>query len=344
MTRSFASDNGSGIHPRILESIAEANSDHTSAYGDDPWTAAACERINQVFDCDAKSLFCFGGTGANVVALSSMIQAYEAVICADSAHVWNSEGGAPERFTGAKLIPVPATLGKLDCNTIASYLGPGRGVHQSVPRVLTITQPTEYGTLYTPDEMRELADFVHSKDMLLHVDGARFANALAASDQTPAMAGPGAGIDVLSLGGTKNGLMGAEAVVYFRPELADQAEHARKQAMQLASKMRFLAAQFLAYFDDELWLKLAGKANHMAARLHSELAGEASVRFIAPVECNMLFAALPPTALSALHELQYFYTWDEASAVARWISSFDTTEEDVSGFASDVRRALTMSS
>ncbi|MGE0485845.1 MAG: low specificity L-threonine aldolase [Gammaproteobacteria bacterium] len=338
--RGFASDNTSGVHPRALAAIAAANTGHVPAYGDDPWTARAGEALRTAFDCDAEVLFCFGGTGANVVGLASVTRPHQSVLCADCAHVWTSEGGAPERFLGAKLVPLPSRHGKLDLATVQTALKPGRGVHQVRPRALTITQPTEWGTLYSAGEIRALAELVHAHDMVLHVDGARFANAAAAAGATLADCAPRLGVDVLSFGGTKNGLLGAEAVLLFDRTLAADAAWQRKQATQLASKMRFLAAQFVAYLEDELWRELASHANAMAARLAATLDGVAGLEFVCPVETNQLFPRLPPAALAALQADWYFYAWDEARSIARWITSFDTRADDVDAFAADVRTAV----
>ncbi|MCB1748065.1 MAG: threonine aldolase [Gammaproteobacteria bacterium] len=338
--RGFASDNASGVHPRVLAALADANTDHVLPYGDDPWTARAIDALRSAFDSDAEVLLCFGGTGANVIGLASVTRPHEAVLCADSAHIWTSEGGAPERFLGGKLVPLPAHQGKLEPATVRTALKPGRGVHQVRPRTLSITQPTEWGTLYRADEIRALAELVHAHDMVLHVDGARFANAAAASAASLADCAPRLGVDVLSFGGTKNGLLGAEAVLLFDRALAVDAAWQRKQATQLASKMRFLAAQFIAYLEHDLWRELAGHANAMAARLATALDGVAGVEFVCPVETNQLFPRLPPAALAALQADWSFYAWDEAQSIARWITSFDTRAEEIDAFAAEVRRAV----
>ena len=337
--RALASDNASGVHPHVLEALAAANHDHASAYGDDAWTGRAVELLRSAFDYDLEVLFCFGGTGANVIGLAAATRPYESILCAESAHIWNSECSAPERFVNAKLIPLADELGKISVDHLLPHLGPGRGVHTARPRVVSITQPTEWGTLYSLDEMRTLADFCHEHDLLLHVDGARFANAVAALNVSLADCAK-CGIDVLSFGGTKNGLMGAEAVILFRPDLLEAAEYARKQAMQLASKMRFVAAQFLAYLENDLWHQLASHANAMAALLASQCASLPRIELAAPVACNMLFPRLPATVLSDLQEEFYFYTWDERASIARWITSFDTTGEDIEIFSTSLGQHL----
>lgn len=338
--RSFASDNASGVHPRILDAITAANEGHVLAYGADPYTARASEALCSAFEADAEVLFCFGGTGANVIALGSVVRPHQSVLCADAAHIWNDECAAPERFIGGKLIPVASRFGKLDPAALSGHLVARRGVHHAQPRVLSITQPTEWGTLYTLEEIRALSTYAHEHGLVLHVDGARFANAAAALDTSLADLGPGCGIDVLSFGGTKNGLLGAEAVIFFDRALANEAAYARKQATQLASKMRFLAAQFLAYLQDDLWRELAGHANAMAARLAGALAAVDGVEFVCPVECNLLFPRLPRTVLARLHEQYEFHTWDEQHSIARWLTSFDTTAADIDDFARAVKAAL----
>jgi threonine aldolase len=338
--RAFASDNASGVHPHVLEEIARVNQGHTPAYGDDPWTARATDALRAAFDADAEIFFCFGGTGANIVSLATVTRPHQSVLCADSAHLWNSECAAPERFFGGKLIPLPHHFGKLDCASVATQLGPTRGVHQTQPRVVTLTQPTEFGALYSCEEIRMLADFAHQNELLLHVDGARFANAAAALEVSLADLGPRSGVDILSFGGTKNGLLGAEAVIFFERGLAEQAGYTRKQAMQLASKMRFIAAQFIAYMDNELWRELATRANGMAARLASQCATIEGLEFICPVDCNMLFPRMPAAAIRSLQESFYFYTWDERESIARWVTSFDTTADDVDEFSAAVASAV----
>ena len=338
--RSFASDNGAGVHPAVLAAINAANHGHACAYGNDPWTARASDALRAAFGGTAEILFTFGGTGANVVALATLTRRHDAILCADSAHILNSECAAVEHFCGGKLLPVASIDGKLSPALLAPVLGPTRGVHQARPRVVSITQPTEWGALYSVDEMRALADFAHAHELFVHVDGARYANAAAALGLSLAALSAEVGVDVLSFGGTKNGLLGAEAVVVFDPTLALEAAYARKQATQLASKMRFIAAQFLAYLENDLWRELAGHANAMARRLAAALDNVAGLEFVCPVETNMLFPRLPRGVLEALQRDFYFYTWRDSDAVARWVTSFDTSTEDVDLFAAAVKRAL----
>ncbi len=339
-TRGFASDNGAGVHPRVLAALAAANHGHAPAYGNDAWTARAVDALRTAFGGRAEAMLCFGGTGANVVALATVTRRYDAILCADSAHILNSECAAVEHYCGGKLTPIATPDGKLTPELLTPALGPTRGVHHARPRVLSLTQPTEWGTLYSVDELRTLCDFAHGRGLAVHVDGARFANAAAALEVSLAALSYEVGVDVLSFGGTKNGLMGAEAVLVFDPALAEEAAYARKQSTQLASKMRFIAAQFEAYLEGELWRQLASHANAMAARLAATLAAVHGLEFVCPVETNQLFARLPRAALAALQREFPFYTWRESDAVARWITSFDTTPDDVDAFAEAVTREL----
>jgi len=336
----FASDNVSGIHPKILEAIARANHGHAPAYGEDRWTEKAIQVVRDTFDTDAEVFFTFNGTGANVIGLAASTRPHHAVLCAKSAHLWTSECAAPERFFGGKLIPIEDRFGKLTPEAVAPYLKDARGVHTAQARVISLTQPTEWGTLYTVDEIRAFADFAASYGLLLHIDGARYANAAAALDVTFAELTTHTGVDILSLGGTKNGLLGGEAVLILNDELATEAAYARKQAMQLASKMRFIAAQFLAYLEEDLWRVLAKHANSMAQRLARALGDVRGLEFVCPVECNMLFPRLPPRALESLQNDFYFYAWDQDEGIARWVTSFDTTEEDIDSFAVAVKDVL----
>lgn len=338
--RFFASDNASGVHPRVLEAIARANNGHAPPYGEDAWTQQAIETLRDIFDTDAEVFFTFNGTGANVVGLAAATRPYHAVLCARSAHLWTSECAAPERFFGGKLIPIEDRFGKLTPEAVAPHLKETRGVHTPQARVISLTQPTEWGLLYTVDEIRAFADFAAHHDLLLHIDGARFANAAAALDVTFAEMATYTGVDILSFGGTKNGLLGGEAVLVFNSELATEAAYARKQAMQLASKMRFITAQFLAYLENELWRELANHANDMAQRLAVSLSRTNGIEFVCPVDCNMLFPRLPAEALEALQKDFYFYTWDQEKRIARWVTSFDTTEGDIDSFAAAVKAVL----
>jgi len=337
--RGFASDNNAGAHPEVLAAVALANTGHVRAYGDDPWTAAAVARIREHLGETAEPFFVFGGTGANVLGLQAVMRPHEAVICSDYAHINVDECGAPERYVGCKLLGVAPPDGKLTPELVSARIT-GVGVeHHVQPRVVSVSQSTEYGTVYTPAELRALADLAHGHGMLLHMDGARLANAAASLGVPLRAITTDAGVDVLSFGGTKNGLLGGEAVVFFDPAHARDFRFIRKQGMQLASKMRFVAAQFGALLTDELWLRSAQHANAMARRLEHAVRGIGGVRVTQPVEANAVFAMLPAAAIAAAQEAFFFYVWDERRSEVRWMASWDTTEDDVDQFAAAISRA-----
>jgi len=331
--KSFASDNNSGAHPDILKAILAANEGHTLAYGDDPFTQAALRRVKTNFGEEAQAYFVFGGTGANVLGLKQLTQPFQAVVCAESAHIHNDECGAPEHFTGCKLLTLPTPDGKITREGIQSQLHGIGFEHHVQPRVVSITQPTELGTIYSLEEMKILADFVHERGMLLHVDGARLANAAAFLGATLRRNTAEIPVDVLSFGGTKNGLMYGECVIFFRRDLAEHFQYIRKQGMQLASKMRFIAAQFDAYLTDELWLKNAEHANAMAQRLAEAIRKIPRIRITQEVQSNAVFAVVPPPLIEELQEKYFFYVWNEAISEVRWMTSYDTTPDDVDQFA-----------
>ena len=338
--RSFASDNNAGIHPTVLKAISAANRGHAVGYGDDPWTDAAVAQFRRHFGSDVEAFMVFNGTAANVLSLKALTRSFHAVICTEAAHIYNDECGAPERFTGCKLIAIPAPDGKLTVNSVrAAYHGIG-DQHHVQPRAVSITQSTEMGTLYQPDEIRALARFVHSHNMFLHMDGARISNAAAALGQTLRQASRDLGVDVLSFGGTKNGLMGAEAVVFFDRKLAREFLYVRKQGMQLASKMRFISAQLETLLARDLWLKNAKHANRMARLLETLVRQVPGVSVVYPVEANGVFAKLPRAAVAKLQKRYFFYVWNEPESVVRWMCSFDTTERDVRDFVRFVARTV----
>ena len=336
--RGFASDNSATIHPEVLAAIARVNVGHTFAYGHDDYTESVQERVASSFGEDASAFFAFNGTGANVLSLRAACRRFEGVICAESAHLNVDECGAPEAMAGVKLLTVPGVDGKLTPALVESRIGRIGEEHVVQPRVVSISQCTELGTLYSVAETSALADVAHAHDLLLHMDGARLSNAAAALGVS--LREVAAGVDVLSFGGTKNGLLGAEAVVLLNPELARDFLYLRKQSMQLASKMRFLAAQFDALLSDELWRRCAGHANAMAARLSGALRDVPGLTVTRPVQTNAVFAALPPAVTASLQRDYPFYVWDESVGEVRWMCSWDTTEEDVDEFASAVRSAL----
>lgn len=333
----FASDNTSGIHPDILSAIERANHGFVKGYGEDPYTEAATAALRREFGERAEVFFTFGGTGANVVAIAAMARSFEAVYCADCSHLWSDECAAPEKFFGGKVVPVASVHGKISPETIAASMGENRGVHHAEPRVISITQATEWGTLYQPAEIQALAEFAHERGMLLHVDGARLANAAAALDTSLAAISSDLGVDALSFGGTKNGLLGGEAIVFINSRLAANAGYLRKQATQLASKMRFIAVQFEALMSDELWRRNAAHANAMSARLRDAVSDIDGVTVVCPVEANALFVQLDPALIEPLQARCVFYLWDAGASIARWMTSFNTTERDVDAFAKTIR-------
>jgi len=338
--RSFASDNNAGVHPKILEAVAAANRGHVVGYGDDSYTAEAIENFKRHFGRDIDVFIAFNGTAANCLGLKALTETYQAIICADGAHIYTDECGAPEKFTGCKLIPIPAPDGKLTVESVShAYHGIG-DQHHVQPRVVSITQVTELGTVYKPREVRDLARFAHEHNMFLHMDGARIANAAASLRLTLREATRDLGVDVLSFGGTKNGAMGAEAVIFFDKKVSRDFLYVRKQAMQLASKMRFISAQFNALFTNDLWRKNADHANTMAALLEKEVRKISKVKILYPVEANGVFAQIPKAAIPKLQKRYFFYVWNEETSVVRWMCSFDTTEQDVKEFARFVRETV----
>jgi threonine aldolase len=336
--RSFASDNNAGVHPEVLKAIAAANHGHAVGYGDDPWTEATLPRFREHFGDDAKVFIVFNGTAANCLGLQALTHSYDAVICAQGAHIYVDECGAPERLTGCKLIPVPTPEGKLTVEAVSRvYHGIG-DQHHVQPRVISITQATEVGTVYQPEEIKALSSFAHERKMFLHMDGARIANAAVSSGLTLRQATRDLGVDVLSFGGTKNGAMGAEAVIFFDQKLAYGEDPSRdfrflrKQGMQLSSKMRFVSAQLGALLTDDLWRKNAQHSNAMAKLLEQELRKIPTIKIVYSVEANGVFAQVPKAAIARIQERYFFYVWDEEESVVRWMCSFDTTEEDVKDF------------
>jgi threonine aldolase len=338
MTRkSFGSDNHAATHPAVMHAIMDANAGDAVAYGAEPWTERATSELRRLAGAQGEVYLVFNGSGANVLGLGLLLGRHEAVICAESAHINTDECGAPERILGTKLLTVPAPGGKLTPELIASRLT-GRGdEHFAQPGVVAITQSTEVGTCYSLAELRKIRDFCAANDLRVYMDGARLANAAAYLGCTLADLAEHA--DVLSFGGTKNGAMGVEAVIIMGSGDAVSAPYLRKQQMQLSSKMRFLAAQFIALLEDDLWLKNAGHANAMAARLAAGLAEMTGVEVIHPVEADAVFVRLDPSHVAALQREWTFHVWDEATSVVRWMTAFDTKESDVDAFLADIAAA-----
>jgi threonine aldolase len=338
--RSFASDNNAGVHPEVIKAMAAVNQGHVVAYGDDGYTAAAIREFKRRFGQDIEVFFVFNGTAANCLSLKMLTSSYQAILCAQAAHIYVDECGAPEAFTGCKLIPLPTKNGKLTIDAVRSACHGIGDQHHVQPRVISITQSTEVGTVYQPDEIRQLARFAHDHEMFLHVDGARIANAAAAQGLNLRQATRDLGVDVLSFGATKNGGMGAEAVLFFNPALARDFKYYRKQGMQLASKMRFMSAQFTALFHEDLWLRNARNANRMAQLLKRELNKIPAVKIVHKVEANGVFAHIPRRSIAKLQKRYFFYVWDEQQSVVRWMCSWDTTESDVKQFVEFVRQTV----
>lgn len=344
--RGFASDNYSGVHPEVLVALDEANQGHQVSYGEDDYTAALTQTIREHFGAKAEVFPVFNGTGANVVALTAMMPRWGAVICSSLAHIHTDEGGAPERVSGLKLFTVPVPEGKLTPELIATEAFGFGDEHRAQPLVVSITQSSELGTVYTPDEIRAITTFAHDKGMLVHMDGARLWNAAASLNLPFRAFTTDVGVDVLSLGGTKNGLLGAEAIVVLNPDAVDGLIYLRKLSMQLASKMRFASAQILALFTDDLGMRSARHANAMASRLRSALeervaSGVVSgLGFSAPTQANAVFALLTNAVADRIREKFRFYDWDRAKGEVRWMCSFDTTEDDISRFVDAITTEL----
>ena len=330
--RSFASDNNAGVHPEIIRAISEVNRGHAIGYGDDQATASMVANFRRHFGQDCEVFPVFNGTAANCLSLKALTEPFNAVICTEAAHIYNDECGAPERFTGCKLIPLATKDGKLTVESIRSAFHGMGDQHHVQPRVVSITQATEVGTVYKADEVRRLAAYIHQNGMFLHMDGARVANAAVSQGKTLRESTRDLGVDVLSFGGTKNGALGAEAVVFFNRDLATDFLFSRKQGMQLASKMRFISAQLDALLNNDLWLRNARHSNRMAKLLQRELRKIPQVKVVYPVEANGVFAKIPRSAIRKIQKRYFFYVWNEEQSVVRWMCSFDTTEQDVKEF------------
>jgi threonine aldolase len=338
--RSFASDNNAGIHPEMIDAIAAANDGHVVAYGNDPFTARAVKVFQKHFGRDVAVFFVFGGTGANVLGLKAITNSYEAVICAETAHINVDECGAPEKFTGCKLLSIRTPDGKIRVDQIKPFLHGVGFEHHVQPRVISVSQATEMGTVYTRDELKTLARFAHDHNMLLHVDGARIANAAVSLNASLKQITVDCGVDVLSFGGAKNGMMYGEAVVFLNKQLGDNFKYIRKQGMHLPSKMRFISAQFEALLSGDLWRRSAEHANRMARLLASELEKVPAIKLTQPVEANGVFAVIPEKYIAALQKKYFFYVWNEEISECRFMASFDTTEEDIHEFVALVRKIV----
>jgi threonine aldolase len=331
--KSFASDNYAGVLPQVMEALQQANTGHARSYGADEITASTRALFSKVFEADTNVYFVFNGTGANVLSISAATQSYNAILCADTSHIYNDESSAPETFTGCRFFPLPANSeGKLEPAIIMERLIRNGDVHYAQNKLISITQSTEYGTLYTPAEIQAIADLAHKHGLYLHIDGSRFFNAAAALGCSLADISSKAGVDILSLGGTKAGMMFGEAVVVFNKDLNTHIAFKHKQVMQLASKTRYIAAQFGAMLQGELWRTTAQHSNTMAQLLRSVLAKYSQVKVTKPVQANAVFAEIPATWYAPLQQHFPFYIWKESTHEVRLMCAFDTTGDDIAAF------------
>ncbi len=340
MKRGFGSDNHSGVSPEIIEAIAKANVDHALAYGDDEYCARAIELLRNEFGTQASVYFVFNGTGANVLSIDAMCRSHHAVVCADTAHIHVDECGAPQRIVGCKLLTIATPNGKLTPELVKTQLHGFGFEHHSQPRAISIAQSTELGTLYTLDEIRALATLAHQYNMYLHMDGARLANAAVAMGCTFKEMTTDCGVDILSFGGTKNGMLMGESCIVLNPTLDVDLKYRRKQMGQLCSKMRFMAVQYIAYLENGVWRRNAEHSNAMAQYLLSQVKDIPGVEVVYPTQVNSVFVRLPRKVWTALQQDYFFYDWDETKDEVRWMCSFDTTREDIDDFVTCLRGHL----
>ncbi len=339
--KGFASDNWSGVSPEVMKVLAEVNRGHHPAYGEnDPMLELAKQKFREVFGSECEVFFVYNGTGANVLSVQQLLRSWEAVVTPHSAHLNEDEGGAPEKFTGGKLLTVHCEDGKIRPEQVTHFLSSFGFQHHVQAKMISISQATEMGTLYRLPEIKALADFAHAHNMYLHMDGARIANAAVALGCTFREVTTGCGVDVLSFGGTKNGLMFGEAVVFLNKQLAKGFEYSRKQGMQLASKMRFITAQFITYLENDLWRRNAANANRMARLLGELLPAVEGIRLSRPVEANGVFAIMPEALIPKLQQEYFFHIWNESKNEVRLMCSFDTTEKDVRGLVEAAKRLV----
>lgn len=340
LKRGFASDNNAGVHPDILREIEKSNSGHVVGYGADMYTEKAKQIFREQLGADTEVFFVFTGTAANVLGISGVTRPYNSVITAFTAHLEQDECGAPEKFTGCKVLTVDTPDGKIRTGMLGKHMHGFDFEHHSQPRVISITQSTEMGTVYTPDEIKEIADFAHARDMLLHMDGARIANAAVALGLPFKAFTADAGVDILSFGGTKNGMMFGEAVCFLTSGLTDGFKYIRKQGMQLASKMRYISAQYIAYFRNDLWKQCASHANSMAAMLAEKLGSVKGLTITQPVQSNGVFVIMPADVAEKVMKEYFFYPWNEAISEYRLMTSWDTTEEDIEDFVRLLKKEM----
>ena len=338
--KTFASDNYSGICSEVLQAIIDANQGHASAYGADLWTQKAIDIFKEHFGDSIDVYFVLNGTGANVLGFATVIKTFQAIICAKGAHINVDECGAPEKFAGCKLLSIPTDNGKLSVGLIERHLQRLGDQHHVQPKIISITQATEVGTVYSPQEIKELADFAHAHKMFLHMDGARIANAAAYLDVSLRAITTDVGVDILSFGGTKNGMMLGEAVIFFDPVLSRDFKYIRKQGLQLASKMRFIAAQFIALLSNDLWKKNAQHSNMMAQRLAKGLGTISDIVITQSVQANGIFAIIPSQYIAVLQDHYPFYVWNHETSEVRLMTTFDTTSDDVDMFIDLIKKTV----
>jgi threonine aldolase len=340
INRGFASDNNAGVHPDVLKEISKANTGHAIGYGSDIYTNMAEDLFRKHFGESSEIFFVFNGTAANVLGLSGVMRPWNSVITAFSAHIEQDECGAPEKFTGCKVLSVDTTDGKIRVEMLEKHMHGFDFEHHSQPKVISVTQSTELGTVYTTDEIKKISDFAHKNNMLLHMDGARIANAAVSLNLPFKTFTTDAGVDVLSFGGTKNGMMFGEAVCFLKQGLSENFKYIRKQGMQLASKMRFISAQYIAYFNNDLWKKCAAHSNLMAAILYAKVREIKGLKITQQVQSNGIFVIIPKSVAENLSKEYFFYPWNEKISEYRWMTSWDTTEEDIENFVGLLRRLL----
>ena len=339
--RGFASDNNAGVHPEILKELSASNEGHAIGYGSDIYTERALELFKIHLGEETETFFVFTGTAANVLGLSAVTRSWNSVIAASTAHLEQDECGAPEKFLGCKVLTVDTPDGKLNSRLIEKHLHGFDFEHHSQPKVVSVTQSTEMGTVYTPSEIKEIADFIHSKGLILHMDGARISNAAVYLDQPFRAFTTDAGVDILSFGGTKNGLMFGEAICFLKPGLAADFKYLRKQGMQLGSKMRYISAQYIAWFRNDLWKVCAAHANRMAGVLADRLEQiQLKCRITQKVESNGIFIIIPEDIARKLQQHYFFYPWNEKISEYRLMTSWDTQEEDIEGFIKLLKKEL----
>ncbi|MEA2105052.1 MAG: low specificity L-threonine aldolase [Candidatus Cloacimonadota bacterium] len=335
---SFASDNFSGVHPEVMKKLNEVNVGHTPAYGDDEYTTSAKEKLRRQFGEKIDIYFVMIGTGANALGIKAISKSYNSIICAESSHINVHECGAPQFFSGCPMHTISTNNGKITVKQIKNKLGVKGDPHMSQARVISLSQPTELGTLYTIDEIEKISNFAHKNNLLLHMDGVRLANAAASMRVSFKQMTGDVGVDVLSFGGTKNGLMCAESVIFFDKKLSEDFKYYRKQGSQLFSKMRYISAQFDAFFTNGLWLEMANNANKMSKKLATRMRKIPNIKIVQKVETNVVFAYIPPKIIPQLLEEYFFYVWDGEKSYVRLMTSFDTTENDIAEFVSFVKK------